>query len=336
MPAKSQILLSVVIPFDNYDRSAAAVVEEVAATVSPLVSDYEIIIVDNGSDEQGLAEYDRLIAPGGASNLQIYRLIQRVELDIAAYAGVENALGDYVLVYDPRSENLSRLPDALAEIEKGRDIVYLRNTSSTDIGAHEQVLGKAFRWLFRAMTGVDLALDAALGRLMSKRVISFLLLQPQPAYRFRTLPSLSGFSKATLTYSMPRTPDPRRSFLRRVRAAIRLTVSTSMAPLRIVSSLALLGAFLNVVYSIYVVAVALFKPDVAPGWTTLSLQQSSMFFLISMLLFVVIEYIIHVVRLASSGPSYFLAGEATSAVLTRRLKLNVEQAIADPLQREKI
>ena len=59
--------------------------------------------------------------------------------------------------------------------------------------------------------------------------------------------------------------------------------------MRLVTSLSLFGAIANVVYSIYVVSIGFFKTDVAPGWISLSLQQSGMFFLISLVLLVLGE-----------------------------------------------
>lgn len=98
--------------------------------------------------------------------------------------------------------------------------------------------------------------------------------------------------------------------------------------MRLVTTLSLFGALVNLFYSTYVIAVALLKPDVAPGWVTLSLQQSGMFFLISLVLLILGEYILHTASLSNEGPRYHVAQEFTSAVITRREKLNIEGANA--------
>jgi hypothetical protein len=98
--------------------------------------------------------------------------------------------------------------------------------------------------------------------------------------------------------------------------------------MRVVSTLCLFGAGANVAYSLYVIAVALLKADVAPGWVTLSLVQSGMFFLISLVLFVVGEYVVHVAGQAGGGPPYYVARELTSARLTRRVRFNVDEPAA--------
>jgi TRAP-type mannitol/chloroaromatic compound transport system permease large subunit len=84
------------------------------------------------------------------------------------------------------------------------------------------------------------------------------------------------------------------------------------------------GAAANLIYSIYVIAVGLLKSDVAPGWVTLSLQQSGMFFLLSLVLLVLGEYILQVATRTNEGPAYHVAQEFTSAIMTRREKLNIE------------
>ena len=98
--------------------------------------------------------------------------------------------------------------------------------------------------------------------------------------------------------------------------------------MRIVTSLSLFGAAANLLYSAYIVAIGIFKADVAPGWVSLSLQQSGMFFLISMVLLVLGEYILHMTRLNNEGPLYHVAQEFTSVRMTRREKLNVEDVPA--------
>ena len=97
--------------------------------------------------------------------------------------------------------------------------------------------------------------------------------------------------------------------------------------MRLVTTLSLFGAVINLVYSVYVVAVAFIKTDVAPGWVSMSLQQSGMFCLISLVLLVLGEYILNMVSLQNEGPLYHVGQEFTSARMTRREKLNIEEAM---------
>ena len=100
--------------------------------------------------------------------------------------------------------------------------------------------------------------------------------------------------------------------------------------MRLVTALSMFGAVANVVYSLYVIVVGLFKADVAPGWISLSLQQSGMFFLMSLVLLVLGEYILHMASLSNEGPLYHVGQEFTSARIARREKLNIEEVATVP------
>jgi len=52
-----------------------------------------------------------------------------------------------------------------------------------------------------------------------------------------------------------------------------------------------------------------------------------MFFLISIVLLVLGEYVLHTSSLADEGPLYHVAQEFTSTLMARREKLNIEENI---------
>jgi glycosyltransferase involved in cell wall biosynthesis len=322
-PDPYPILLSVVVPLKDAGGRVRALLEPLARQLAREVEDFELVVVDNGSTDGSHREYAELVQEGGLPNLQVYRLIRTVDPEIAIWAGVENALGDYVLVLDPLNEDLSFLPLALEKIAAGADLVTIRNTTPKPMGGAERLLERLFRSAYRRLVGVDLATEGAICRLTSKRVVSFLMEQPKPALRYRALPALAGFPKASIEYAGPRAPKSAQSLGARARRGLSLLFAQTILPLRLASGLAIAGATLNLLYSAYVILIRLFKSDVMPGWTTLSLQQSGMFFLLSLVLFILVEYVAQMLTWTLEGPSYYLAGEHTSAVLTRRERLNV-------------
>ena len=123
--------------------------------------------------------------------------------------------------------------------------------------------------------------------------MNFILQHPQPAVTYRHLPASGGFARTNMEYSASPTvtSQSEKNLFDSVDRGMRLLVSTTQTPMRLVTSISLFGAASNLLYSIYVVAVGILKIDVAPGWVSLSLQQSGMFFLISLVLLVLGEYI---------------------------------------------
>jgi hypothetical protein len=142
---------------------------------------------------------------------------------------------------------------------------------------------------------------------------------------YRHLPATGGFARVYLDYSAVPKLTQHKRLGDSIDRGLRLLASTTRAPMRLVTTLSLFGAVANLVYSIYVVAIGFLKSDVAPGWISLSLQQSGMFFLISLVLLVLGEYILQMVSLSNEGPLYHVGQEFTSARMTRREKLNIEE-----------
>lgn len=315
---------SVLVVVRNQSPALRGMLSDYTAILSQRVADHELIVVDNGSDDDSLSVYKELTAEGGLPNLQVYALTKEVEPDIAVSVGLENALGDFVVVLDPLFDDIGFLPTMVEHAVNGADVVFASNASLAGQGWLYRRFRRAFNTLYRWFVGVDLAREAPQYRILSKRVVNFILQHRQPALTYRHLPATGGFLRVNLNYDCPPKACPRKSLGDSFDRGMRLLVSTTRGPLRLVTALALFGAVANLLYSVYVLVVALWKADVAPGWISLSLQQSGMFFLISLVLLVIGEYVLHMANLTNDGPSYHIGQEFTSARLTRRERLNVE------------
>lgn len=326
------IFLSVVLVLRNQAGRLQEILSEAADALAPLVADHELIVVDNSSDDDSVAILKKLTAESELPNLQVYALTKEVDSDTASWVGLENSLGDFVTVVDPLADDIGLLPEMLDEAVRGADVVFATNDAKPAQSLAYWAASSAFNALYKWFNGVHLAREAPHYRVLNRRVVNFILQHRQPAITYRHLPATGGFSRVNLKYSAPPKVVGHGSLGDSIDRGLRLLVSTTRAPMRLVTTLSLFGAVANVLYSAYVVAIALLKADVAPGWVSLSLQQSGMFLLISLVLLVLAEYILHMASLSDEGPLYHVGQEFTSARLTRREKLNVEEAL--PFQRD--
>lgn len=318
------LFLSVVFVVRNQSRDLGAILKDAAAVMGTLVSDYELIVVDNASEDDSVAVLKGLAGEQGLPNLQVYALTKEVDSDTASWVGLENALGDFVAVVDSLVDDIKFLPTMLDKAASGADVVFAANDQKPVQSWAYRACLSAFNALYKWSNGVHLAKDAPQYRLLSKRVVNFMLQHPMPAMTYRYLPATGGFARVNLTYSAPPKAAHAKRLSHSIDRGIRLLVSTTKAPMRLVTALSLFGAVSNLIYSVYVIAIGLLKSNVAPGWVTLSLQQSGMFFLISLVLLVLGEYILQMARLSNEGPLYHVAQEFTSSVMARRQKLNIE------------
>ncbi|UDI91417.1 glycosyltransferase [Pseudomonas sp. IAC-BECa141] len=320
--------VSVVFVVRNQALDLEKIITDATSVVSEVVRDYEIIIVDNASEDESISVMKRLTSEDGIANLQVYALTKEVDSDTASWVGLESALGDYVAVIDPLVDSIEFLPSMLQKAIDGVDVVFANNEKKPTHSLGYRAAFAVFHGMYNHFNGVHLAKEAPQFRLLSKKVINFILQHPQSAMTYRHLPATGGFSQVRLSYSAPPKASQPKRLAESIDRGMRLLVSTTRAPMRLVTSLSLFGAMANLLYCVYVIAVGLFKTDVAPGWISVSLQQSGMFFLISLVLFVLGEYILHMASLSNEAPLYHVAQEMTSSKVTRREKLNIEEVSA--------
>lgn len=318
------VFLSVVYVVRNQCDQLDSIIRSSFEKLSILVSDHELIIVDNASDDESVNVLKGLTGQSGYPNLQVFALTKEVDGDTASWMGLENAIGDFVVVIDPLLDDIGVLPQMLEKAVMGADVVFANNKQKPRQSMTYRAAHAVFNSLYKLFNGIHLAKEAPQYRLLSKRVVNFILQHPQPAITYRHLPATGGFARVNIDYSAEPLAKSTKSLGGSFNRGMRLLVSTTQAPMRLVTSLSLFGAVANLIYSIYVVTIAILRTDVAPGWVSISLQQSGMFFLMSLVLWVLGEYILHMASLSNKGPLYHVGQEFTSTRMTRREKLNIE------------
>lgn len=329
--AQFPIFMSVVYVVHNQATGVEKLLKEASKHLSALVSDYELIVIDNASSDNSLAVYRQITGEQGLPNLQVYALTKKVDVDTASWVGLENALGDYVAVLDPMTDDIGFVAEMLEQAAAGTDVVFAMNQSKAPQSMGFRLVYGTFNFFYRKLTGIDLAREAPQYRLLTKKVVNFILQHPHPAITYRHLPATGGFSRANLSYSATPLAVSKKQLSDSLNRGIRLLMATTRAPMRLVTVLSLFGAMANLLYSFYVLGSGLLRENIAPGWVSLSLQQSGMFFLISLVLFVLGEYILNMASLSTEGPPYHVAQEFTSARMTRREKLNIEESYSSPV-----
>jgi len=321
-----QIFLTVVLVVRNQSSRLRGLLSEATRALDRSVADYELVVIDNASDDDSVVELKKLTDVDGLPNVQVFALTKEVDGDTAFCIGLENALGDYVASLDPMSDDVAFLPTMIDRAMAGADVVFAANEQRPRMTWSYQVAAGIFNALYKWFNGIHLAREAPQYRVLSRRVVNFISQHAQPSIAYRHLPATGGFARVNLNYSAPPEVVRPKNLFDSVDRGMRLLVSTTRGPMRLVTALAAFGAISNLLYSGYVVAIALFKADIAHGWVTLSLQQSGMFFLISLVLLVLGEYILNMASLSNEGPRYHIGQEFMSARILRNERLNIEDS----------
>ncbi|HTU91090.1 MAG TPA: glycosyltransferase [Gemmataceae bacterium] len=309
-------------------------VDRTTAALQASCDHFELILIDDHSTDRTPRCVEGLLEQ--YAGLRYIRLARRCGEEVAATAGLEAAIGDYVVVLRTRSDP----PEAIAGM-----IDLAVREGGTVLGVTRTLPGQG--WLFRCCRRlfyriVGLLLRARIPAdstgfcVLSRAVVNTIARTRSKSRHLRLLACTLGYP-VNLYHYEPMTPAllmRRRSLRNAVQDALRLLVSTSQTPMRLVSTLGILAGSLNLCYVLYVLAIYFLKKEVAPGWATLSLQSSAMFFFVFLILVLLSEYVVQILTESQDNPLYHVESDRTSIVTAGSGRRNVltdsERRDADP------
>ncbi len=262
--------LSVVIPFYNELENAPPLFERLIPVLNSISKDWEVICVDDGSDDATLSTLTEVRAK--EQRVRIVKLSRNFGKEAAVAAGLQLARGAHILLMDG---DLQHPPETLAEMmdiqAKGVDVVYgLRRDRKTE-GRVRSALSSTFYRVFSGTSDVRIPADAGDFRLMSRRVVDALNTLPEQKRFMKGLYAWVGFSQQAVLYDVEarRSGKSKWSISQLFGYAWNGVVSFSAAPLRMWSVIGICIAALAVAYAIWVIIETLaFGRDV-PGYATL-------------------------------------------------------------------
>ena len=331
MNSRYDVFLSVIYVLNDDLDHLQKILTTTVQTLSQTVTDYEIVVVDNMNDKsKSISLLKELTNDKNFPNLQVYILNKRIDENIASCIGLDKSLGDFVTILNPFLDDISFIPTMLDEAKKNFDIVIAYNKNKYIKSFFYRVARKGFDFLYKLLNKESIAVDIYPYRLFSRRVTNQILQNQYPEMILRHLPTSIGYTRKELNYSSEFETSPNINFLYSVKKGIKFLISTSGAPMRVVSILSIFGALMNVFYSIYILIIAFAKTEIAEGWITLSLQQSGMFFLISIFFFILSEYILEMKGFKKNEHSNYISQEFGSSVISRHNKINLKENDSPP------
>lgn len=275
---KEQVFVSVVLYAQNNEREISQVLIDVDKTMMTHFKNYEIILVNDYSQDNTLEEAHIAIQQV-YGDTTIINLSRKHGVEHAMMAGLNKSMGDFVfeiesLTVDFDMEMLYKM--FKVSTTKGFDIVA---ASPGQVGWKS----KLFYRLFNRVSYLNLSLSSESIRLVTRRALNAMLnLKEKVRYR-KALYELTGYSKTLYQYE-PLIKSPGRKMSREnISLAMDALVSFSHFGLR--TAHLLTGVFF--IFSLFMGAYALynyfFNQSVVQGWTTLmiliSLGFAGLFFI---------------------------------------------------------
>jgi glycosyltransferase involved in cell wall biosynthesis len=311
----SNTVITVVVPLHQDAKLLDDVIAELGRTLSSSYRFFEIVLVDDGSTDGTQAAVQAILVK--IQRIRYLRLSRSFGRDVALSAGIESAIGDFVVTLDPRTDPVATIPAMIDACRKTGGVIHGVAANPLTRSAWRDWIGGLFRNYCRKHIGVDIKRGVSDFRVMSRQAVNALLQVREQSRYLRVLTLTLGYHHEFFPYELVAKPGSERTspWREEVSTAIDLLAANTRHPLRLVTAAGLLGAIMNLFYAVYVVAIFLTKPSVAEGWTTLSLQLSGMFLFVCLILAVLSEYVGTILGEVRSRPLYFMAEEANSSVL---------------------
>lgn len=266
--------LSLVVPVFNEEETLPFTHERLVSLLKApaLTVRLEVVYVDDGSRDHSPMILDRLAleAPGGAQ-IKVVHFARNFGHSAAVTAGLAECTGDMIGILDADLQDPPELiPDMVALIEQGWDVVYGQRTARPGETLLKRVTAWSFYRILNLLTGVEIPRDTGDFRVITREVRDALLACHDQEPFLRGLVAWVGFEQKALPYVR----DPRRygttkyPFHKMLKFANTAILSFSSAPLRVATHVGVGGLILSLLIGAWALWTKLSGRAVS-GWTSM-------------------------------------------------------------------
>jgi dolichol-phosphate mannosyltransferase len=268
MQVNQSPLFSIVSPIYRGEKMLRELVDRITSSVSPITSNYEIILVNDASPDQSWAEIEKACAID--KHVKGINLSRNFGQHYAISAGLYYAKGDWVVVMDcDLQDRPEEIPNLYRKALEGWDIVRARRMNK-QFGFFKKLSSTVYHKVFDWLSGQKT--DPAIGNfgIYSKEVIAEFNKMPEVSRSFETLLSYLGFKRTDLDVQHAARAEGSSSYTLRKLLSISLNISISNTnkPLRVAVTLGLLMSVVSFIFAIYDVIAKWMGLITVPGYTT--------------------------------------------------------------------
>jgi dolichol-phosphate mannosyltransferase len=266
--------LTVVIPIFNEEEvlpELARRLREVIAIWERQIASWEVVFVDDGSQDESLKQLRELAAQ--EPRFKVLSFSRNFGHQMAITAGIDRAEGEAVVIMDA---DLQDPPEVVSEMisrwQEGYDVVYGVRTKRHGETLFKRLTAAVFYRVLRAMLGgVTIPADAGDFRLIGRPVV-LAMRALRERHRFvRGMVAWVGFRQTAVYYARParfagETKYPLRKM---VRFAVDGIASFSVVPLRFATWLGVASGIVAMLTAAWAIYERFFGSGVVQGWPTI-------------------------------------------------------------------
>ena len=269
LPRPNPYMLSCVVPCYNEASHLEAFVQALEKTVAILTPQWEIIIVNDGSQDHSREVALSLLSKNRIRYLEFSRNFGK---EAALMAGIDHAKGDCVLLIDGDFQHpLEKVPEMAALWQEGYEMVYGVIVNRANESWAKKLGVKVFYSMLKH-TEIPIPQNAGDFRWLDRKVVNALKRLPERNRFMKGLYAWVGFKSIAMPFVPHEREGGQTSFNTRglSRLALSGITSFSVMPLQVWTVSGVIISMLAVLYGIYVIIKTMVMGNDVSGWPTLT------------------------------------------------------------------
>ncbi len=263
-------LISVIVPAYNEQEVLHEFHQRLAAVLSELPLEHEILYVNDGSSDSTVEIIQQLHEAD--PHVTLLDLSRNFGKEVAMSAGLQHTQGDVVVIIDADLQDPPELiPQLVDEWRAGWDVVYAKRTTRDGESALKKLTAHLFYRIMQRVGEVRMPKDTGDFRLLSRRAVNALNSFPERNRFMKGMFAWIGFKQKAVHYQR----DPRFAgvskwnYWRLWNFAIEGITSYTTAPLKMASYIGGLSALTAFIYGGYMLVDTLIHGNPVPGYPSL-------------------------------------------------------------------
>lgn len=271
---------------------------------------FAITFIDDGSKDNTLNEIKKVVDQAEKDTVRFFSLSRNFGKESAIYAGLENAVGDYVAVMDA---DLQHPPELLKKMltaieEEGYDCASARRVSRKGEPIIRSFCARIFYHIINRITVIDLVPGSTDYRLMKRSVAQAIVALTERERFTKGIYAWAGFKNKWIEYeNVERAAGKTKwNFFGLFRYAYSGFVAFATTPLRGVIYFGMIIVLLSIIYAVYIYIGALKSPAARTGYASIIIVMLFLGGCIITILGMIGEYLARIYMEVKRRPIYFV------------------------------
>lgn len=265
---KTQPHISIVSPEYKGARMVQELVDRIAANVSTITEDYEIILVNDASPDDTWCEIEKACAKD--KRVKGLNLSRNFGQHYAITAGLNYAQGDWVVVMDcDLQDRPEEIPNLYKKAQEGYDIVFARRVVK-HVGWWKRFSSVAFHAVLDWLSGSKS--DPAIGNfgIYCHRAIEEYNEIPQQARSFGSVLSIVGFKRGFIDVEQAESERGATSYTlaKLLKLSFDIVITNTNKPLRMAVGIGFVMSAVSLLVALYNVIARITGLILVAGYTT--------------------------------------------------------------------